>query len=358
MKATYKVKTAVAVAAAAIGIALLPTGAQAVDVPDSGAPRTLFYDDFRYGFAASGTGARWETQPTGGLANGDGITSTGSGGGLKVVPTGTDPVTGKPAFVSTSAPQSQGGNGTWDHVKWGARPKNTSAAGYPGFDTPKTGFLNCNTDMSATTTGTERHPFGTAVADPQSDPRLAAGAMVVSDAQSAVIFDFFVTNKKVYAIYERLRMPGTTYAAYSYAVPVADRASSTQKDSLLISVDSANSAVTWTVNGKSVLNVKGIGTRALDRKYMTLDHGGTEEVVHPRQLNCGVSTFTLLDGAVGSESRGLVHLDSVVDYFDPRKGAPTRQTFLDETSQAGNRLWGQGATLDVSKIEISAAGDR
>ncbi|MEV4501166.1 DUF6081 family protein [Streptomyces klenkii] len=357
MTATYKVKTAVAVAAAAIGIALLPTGAQAVDVPDSGAPKTLFFDDFRNGFAATGAGARWETQPTGGLANGDGITSTTSTG-LKVVPTGTDPATGKPAFVSTSAPQSQGGNGTWDHVKWGARPKSTSKAGYPGFDTPKTGSLHCTTNMSATTTGTEKHPFGTAVADPQSDPRLAAGAMVVSDAQSAVIFDFFVTNKKVYAIYERLRMPGTTYAAYSYAVPVADRASSTQRDNLRIVVDSENSAVTWFVNDKNVLNVKGIGTRAVDRKYMTLDHGGTEEVVHPRQLNCGVSTFTLLDGAVGSNTKGLVRLDSTVDYFDPRIGAPTRQTFLDETSAAGNRLWGQGATLDVSKIEIITAGDR
>lgn len=330
--------------------------ATVVMVPWSAAARTdaaatttvLLQDDFSHGFSTSGSGAVWNPP-----AGTDGLVSTSSQG-LKVVPTGTNPTTGLPAFAWTTGQQSAGGLGTFDHIKWAAMLKHTASSGIDGFDTPSSGTLSCTTTLGATGTGMAQQPFGAAVSDPDADPRLGSGVMLFTDQESGVIFDFFVTNKKIYAVYERRRISETqTYASFSYAVPVANRSSATEHDTLRISYNRAASAVTWAVNGTSVLSVSHVGTRAIDRAYMTLDHGGTEETVDLRQLDCGLGTFTLLDGAMGAEPRGLVRIDSAIDYYDPKTGAPTPQTFLDEASTAADRLWGQGVELDVCDIKVT-----
>ncbi|MFI8102735.1 DUF6081 family protein [Streptomyces sp. NPDC086023] len=340
---------AAAVSAVAMTAALLPATAAVAEESDGlAAPRrVLFRDDFTAGFANSGAGAKWSTPFT------DGVVTT-SAAGLKVVPSGTDPATGQPAFQWTTGQQSAGGMGTLDHIKWASMTTHTASTGLAGFDTPAAGTLSCATTLSATGTGMGAHPFGAAVSDAEADPRLGSGALLFTDPESNVVFDFFVTNKKIYAVYERLRKPGTTYAAYSYAVPVASR-TSTSTDTLKISVNRANASVTWTVNGANVLSVWGIGNRVPDRRYMTLDHGGTEETVRPRQLNCGLGTFTLLDGATGADGKGLVKIDSTVDYFNPRQGAPAAQTFVDGAGLAGNRLWGQGVQLRVGSVEVTSS---
>ncbi|MCX5008386.1 DUF6081 family protein [Streptomyces sp. NBC_00638] len=313
----------------------------------------LFHETFQNGFSATGPDAAWHTQDVAGVPGGDGVAHA-SALGLAVVPTGVNPRTGAPAFVSTTGQQADGGEGTRDHVKWTAMPNRTAGTGLPGFDVPATGALVCTTTLAVSTYGTEDHPFGAAVTDAQADPRLACGSMITADVESASIFGFFVTNTQVYANYERLRIPGTTYAAYTYAVPVAQRAPG-DVDMLRITLDRARSTVTWEVNGREVLSVDRIGHPVLDRAHQLLDHAGEPEDVSPRQLITGIGMFTLLDGALDADGTGLVRIDSApAHYVNPRSGAPWPQKFLDEQSISANRLWGQGVALNVRDVSVTA----
>ncbi|MBT2873174.1 hypothetical protein GTY64_09460 [Streptomyces sp. SID8376] len=310
--------------------------------------QTLLADSFSAGFDTTNT---WQVLGDGDFPQGDGVPTTSSEG-LKVTPAGRDSTTGEPAFRVTTAQQDDGGNGSGDHGKWLAFPRATATSGMPGYDIPKTGSLSCTSKISGRTFGTERHPFGSAVADPRTDVRLASAAMVTADFDSKAIFDFSVVNGKIYAIYERLPEHGATYAAYSYAIPVADRTPG-EWATLQVRLDQGGTRVTWKVNGRTVLSTDRIGTRAFDRTYMILDHGGTEERLKLKQLTCGFGLFTVLDAAAGPRGKGLVRLDSTPDfYYAPRVGSPTPQTFVDEESRPESRLWGQGAEIKVRSTQI------
>jgi hypothetical protein len=336
-----KRRTAVLAACAALVLGSLGPAARADD-----GPTVLLHDDFSAGFDST----RWGVQSAGDLPSGDGVVST-SPAGLLVVPTGTNPVTGLPAFAATDAPDAPAG-GTADHVKWLAFPLNIAPSGYPGFAVPATGSLNCAITMSATATGLDQQPFGAAVPQPQSDVRLAAADLVMADFESDAVFDISLTNTEIYAVYERLRAPGSSYAAYSYAIPVARRTPG-ELDALRVRVGEGGTRVSWFVNGREVLTTGHLGYRVFPRRFMLLDHGGTEQSVAPRQLTCGMGTFTVLDAA-GADGRALVKLDSTPDfYYSTRLGAPVPQTFLDPQSLTANRIWGQGEILRVRSVDIS-----
>jgi hypothetical protein len=343
---------ATAVLAAA---ALVPAESAHAATAEDG--RVLFHDDFRGGFDTTRAWTLLPTPDPGGtsLPAGDGITST-SAAGLHVRPSGTDRVTGQPAFVSTTGQQTAGGGGSdADHIKWLAYENVTSSAGLPGFDVPGTGALTCSATVSATATGVDRQPFGSAAPDPQSDPRLASASLIAADFGSNAIADLAVTNTEIYAVYERLRIPGSTWASYSYVVPVAPR-TPRQRNTLQIRYDQGGRRVTWLVDGQTVLSTDRIGHRAFDRSFLVLDHGGTEEDVTVRQSICGLGTGDELDGA-SADGRGLVQLDSTPGYYyNPRTGAPTPQQFLDPESLPGNRLWGQGITLDAGAVDVRTNG--
>jgi hypothetical protein len=182
------------------------------------------------------------------------------------------------------------------------------------------------------------------------------GSTATLDLETGMVFDFMITNTEIYAFYERLPAAGSTYAAFSYAVPVAARTPA-KKDTYQISLDKAGTRAVWKLNGKKVLSVNRIGTLALDRKYLLIDAGGTPEVVRPKQLICAVATFTLLDGASANGGRGLARLSSVPGhYFAPRSGRPSPQTFFDNRSLLQNRLFGQGTELEVARMEVTATG--
>ncbi|PYC83789.1 hypothetical protein C7C46_08565 [Streptomyces tateyamensis] len=337
-------------ALAAVGAIVMATVMPSTAFAAGSGTSTVVWDDFSNGFQSSGTGAKWFTVPTGNLPGGDGIPTT-SAAGLSVVPTGTNPATGQPAFVYTTGQQTAGGSGSRDQLKFVTMTTHTSSAGYPGFDAPAGGSVSCDTDMAVRTTGTGRNPFGIDSYTAAGDPRLGSGVAMATDSETSSIFDFFVTNTTVYAFYERLRMPNTSYASYSYAVPVAQRWPG-RSDHFKVTLDRDAGKVTWLLDGSPVLSVDKIGTRALPRQYMLLDHGGTEQQVFPRQLNCGVGMFTLLDGA-GSDGRGLVQLDSSPNYYySTQQGRPTAQTFADPGSQPQDRLWGQGVDLTVHSVSV------
>ena len=204
-------------------------------------------------------------------------------------------------------------------------------------------------------TGTAGHPFGDAIDDPEDDNRLAAVGMNVIDFESFMVFDFFVTNETIYAIYERLpfgRPVLGNYAAFTFSIPLTSTLPGEQHH-LKVAYDKNAGTVRWIVDDIERYAVSAIGHH-IDRSYMTLDHGGVEQTVAPNQLACGMGMFTLLDGHLPSGT-GLVRLSSVDGfYFDPEVGEPTPETFLDDESLEQNRLFGQGAELSMTKYVISS----
>jgi hypothetical protein len=175
-----------------------------------------------------------------------------------------------------------------------------------------------------------------------------------------MVFDIFFTNEHIYAFYEHLPFarsefggPYDRYAAFSYAIPIATR-TPLSFDTVSVGYDKSAGVVSWYVNGQKKFSVDRIGYR-IDRQYMLLDHGGTDESFSPNQLDCGMGMFTLLDGH-GPQHEGLVQLSSLPGfYFNPELGEPNPETFVDSASLASSRLFGQGAAIEVRKPSV---GDR
>ncbi|GAB1644478.1 DUF6081 family protein [Krasilnikovia sp. MM14-A1259] len=316
------------------------------------------WDDFRDGFRTAGPDARWFHTTAGPHVADDGIVDP-TADGLRVVSGGRHPRTGEPAFTRTVAPEPPDGAGlpgVLDHVKWLVYAQHQSSAGVPGFDAVPGRVLSCSALLSGRTYGTAGHPFGAAVRDPDDDLRLATAAINAFDPETYLVFDFFLTNKRVYAFYERLpfaRAALGDYAAFSYGVPVADRAPD-DEHRVEIAYDRAAGTVRWLLDGREVLRVDRIGHHLPGREHLVLDHGGTETVVGPRQLNFGMGLLSLLDGAApGHSAQGLVKLSGQPGFYhDPVAGPPHPQAFVDERSAESSRLFGQGAELRVRRFAI------
>jgi hypothetical protein len=72
----------------------------------------------------------------------------------------------------------------------------------------------------------------------------------------------------------------------------------------------------------------------------------------PRQLDCGMGSFSLLD-AHGPHNEALVKLSSTPNfYFNPTLGAPRPELFVDQTSRPESRLFGQGAVLRAQRPSV------
>ncbi len=309
-------------------------------------------------FSVGTASSRWTYFVLGSFVANDGITSFPSEGTLRVVSKGVNPTTGKPAFTRT-VPQTGGGvDGGIDHVKWLVYMNNTASSGYLGFDAAPTSAVRCEAMITGQVHGVESHPFGAAVSQPSTDARLAAFALNTADFETGMVFDFFFTNERVYAVYERLPFMRTStnrYAAFTYLVPVATRTPSTVHTAR-IEYDRGNGRVRWNLQGTTVFELTRIGRR-IDRQYLLIDHGGVEQTVAPRQLACGMGTFTLLDGYSPASGKGLVRLSSAPNhYFLPHLGEVYAQSFVDESSQASSRLFGQGVDFRVTKYTYSSSG--
>jgi hypothetical protein len=332
---------------------LLPRGAAA----QRSRPYVTLWDNFRGGFSATGPDARWFHFSAGVYVGDDGVATTGRDG-LRVVPTGTHPATGEPAFTRTISQESDNGFGLpggLDHVKWLVYMNHAASSGFPGFDAEPGRELSCSATISGRTYGTQGHPFGAGVANANDDPRLAAAALSTIDYETSMVFDFVLTNERIYASYQRLpfaRTATNNYAAFSFMVPVGNRTPA-DRHRLRIAYDRAAGTVRWLVNGREVHRVSRIGLR-LDRAYMTLDHGGVEARVAPRQLDCGMGMLTLLD-AYRPTDIGLVRVsDLPYFYFNPDLGEPEPELFIDNLSLRQNRLFGQGAEIRVRRYRVSS----
>lgn len=321
----------------------------------------LFHDDFHDGLRIDGADARWGyfvvPAADGSMAFvGDDGEATSTDEGLEVRASGAHPTSGEPAFTST-VPQEHGDPdavpGGVDHVKWLVYANATASTGFPGFDTLPGHELVFRATISGQTFGTAEHPFEESVLDPDDDLRLAAVALNTYDPESWMVYDFWLTNRGIYAFYERLpfgRLQLGTYAAFSFHQRVGDRSPYDWHD-LEIAYNRSAGTVRWSVDGEEHLRVERIGYR-IAREHMTIDHGGAEEPIESRQLNGGMGMFTLLDGALPSR-RALVRLSGIEGtYFHPEHGEPATQVFVDETSVDGSRLFGQGARLRVASFTV------
>ncbi|GAB3723954.1 DUF6081 family protein [Nocardiopsis nanhaiensis] len=363
--------TVVAASAAALLLTpwVIPAAAESENESSFGPerPYRLVWDDYSNGLDTEGPDADWWLLADGDYVADDGIVTT-SRGQVEIAASGTHPETGEPAFTNTLAQEEENGGirGDLDHVKWLSYANHEASTGQMGFDAVPGRELSCETTMWGHTTGTEEHPFGDAVVDPQDDLRLASVGLTVHDVETDTLFEFLFTNTQIYVFYERLaanRTEDNNYWSFLYTIPVADRE---PEDShrFRISYDRENGKVFWYLDGRRVFEVDRIG-ESLDPTddidygdYLMLDHGGVEEEVEPRQLACGMGSFTIVDGAVaqpGHDGDGLVKLSTAEDhYFDPVLGEPYQQNFLDEESLEGNRVWGQGATFGMTPLVISS----
>jgi hypothetical protein len=345
-------------------------GAQAAPPSPQASPAILFRDEFREGFLIDGAGARWGhfalPAPDGSLAfvGDDGIAST-SDRGLEVKSGGSHAQTGEPTFTKTVPPEvgdPAALPGGIDHVKWLVYTTDVTTGGLPGFDAEPGSELVFHTRMSGRCHGTAGHPFGDHVHDPADDLRLASPTFNTYDPESWMVFDFWLTNRQIYAFYERLpfgRAQLGNYAAFSFQLPVGQRSPDDWHD-LAIAYDRSAGTVRWIVDGEERFRVDRIG-HLIDRQDLTIDHGGTPESIEPRQLSGGMGLLTLLDGALPSGD-ALVRLSDVEGtYFDPQQGEPAAQVFVDEASSDASRLFGQGAALQMEHFTVerrAAPGSR
>lgn len=332
-------------------------------LPAQSSSSRAVYDDFRDGFAPvdlfTGSGSKWNYFSAGPYIGNDAVTSTSPTRGLSVAARGINPGTGKPAFSITLGQEGSAENpfslpGGVDHVKFLVYANRAASSGFPGFDALPGRELHLETWIRGQTHGVSGHPFGSAVTQPDDDLRLAACAFNTIDFETFMVFDFFITNRHVYAFYERLpfgRGPQLgNYAAFSFAVRSEEREPD-QYHHLRLSYYRDTGRVRWFVDGNLVLEVNRIG-RLINRRYMTLDHGGTEVAVRPRQLCGGLGMFSLLDAYLPTK-RSLVKLsNSPGFYFDPERGQPTSVAFVDANSARSSRLFGQGASMQVRRVNI------
>jgi hypothetical protein len=326
----------------------------------SGRAYHLVWDQFKDGFSVDGPDAKWFYFAAGPHVGNDGTVTTSRRSGLRVVSSGTNQATGEPAFTLSLGQEGSPDNpfglpGTVDHVKWLAFMNAATPSGVPGFEAVEGQELSCEATMSGETFGTAGHPFGSAVANAEDDFRLATVTMSAIDFETFVHFLFAITNERIYAIYERpplARAVFGDYAGFVFGVPVAER-NPGDEHKLEIAFDKAAGTVRWLVQNREVFRVDAIG-HLIDREHLLIDHGGTEQLVSPNQLDCGMGLLNLLDGR-GPGGEGLVRISNTSDfYFDPEVGAPAPASFVDEASAGTSRLFGQGAELRMKRFAVSS----
>jgi len=304
----------------------------ALPVASGAAPKQiLFSDTFKNGLDLTHNWAYLSLGPF--VANGG--VATAKPNGLDVKSSGTNPVTGEPAFINVPF-----GGGDFDHVKWMADTQHFASTGFPGFDAAPGQQLSFTMQAKGQTFGTQFQPFGSAVTDPQSDLRLASYAMNVIDYETGMVFDTWETNSRIYPYYERLNLTGTaTYQAFSSIFPGVPR-NKNAEDTVELQYDRSAGIVRWVINGHVAAQVDKIGFPA-PGATMLINRGGTPQLAAPRQLNGGMALFTLMDGGGLSPSgQGLVNLGGAYDFPGSFAGGPN--------------IFGQGAEMVVHDFQVTS----
>jgi len=193
------------------------------------------------------------------------------------------------------------------------------------FAPPDRGWIRFEVEMATVISETERNPFG---ADP-GDPRLAAAAFNVIDPSTAMVFDFFVSNTRIAAVYERLPYAQTTenpYPAFTVLTATDVPTSRGQWHKYAVAYDRAHNDVEWWVDDRKVV----------ERRYVGAPSHRSGPIVKPETLRMGGGLFTLVDDLNNDLQRA---------------GDNPKTRGLDSTS--AHELFGQGGQVQFRRFGVS-----
>lgn len=293
------------------------------------------------------------------------------------------------AFVATVP---QGPVGTLDHVKWLGYWRKGDAvvpgADYKSFTAPSDGRWLI---IKASGVGADQYysaPVPPDVAyclrDQYQDPRPCCAAFAILDPVNLLTCDFLITRKRVYAIYERLPFlkPGWPippvyqgpnlisagdYHGFTHIVPIFERDQNVaplEEDlDLEFRYNKVKGVLEWWVNGVRRLEWTRIGA-GMDRQYRALDHNGPDVRITPDGFCAGFGLFSLLDCHDTNEdqtsdpapvqlcSPSVEYVNPKLDLSYPFGQAILDTTFIDTTSAAGNRIFGQGVQFNIKALSV------
>ncbi|MBY0346155.1 MAG: hypothetical protein K2P98_04735, partial [Neisseriaceae bacterium] len=207
--------------------------------------------------------------------------------------------------------------------------------------------------------------FGNAIKNPNEDFRIACYGLVSLVPELSLTNDWICTNEVIYALVERLPTVGSTYAAYTYCIPVFKRDPNIDPlhdfHKFQTVFDRANGTVTWVLDDSPVFQITQLGTRLTEQnafvyskkgkaepltnptRFKVLDHGGIDELLEIINVQTGLAFFTLLDAyqpnnvddVRDSTTIGLVRLESnafrfpgIFFYNDPLVNAGLPANFV------------------------------
>ena len=197
----------------------------------------------------------------------------------------------------------------------------STAEFYPG----EHGLLTTEADMRVTTFGTKGNPYG---AD-GGDVRLGCGALNTIDPKTFMVFDFFVSNDQIVALYERLPFGQSSknpYPSFTELIPVAVPTSPGQWHRYAICYNRANDRAEWRVDGAVVAERGSVGAPPGERG----------PIVKIDSLKIGGGLFTLLGDLNNDRAR-----------IGDREKIPG----LDPLYQ--RCLFGQGARVEFKPFKIA-----
>lgn len=242
------------------------------------------------------------------------------------------------------------------------------------FALPECGELYAEITMAAQTYGTAKQPFGSAVADPAGDPRLAYAGFSLIDFEQAYNFAHVMTTGASFVFYERLPFfrnetssETTQEAAFTGAFQIGQRNySAPMQDLHPVGIAlSKRKGATWWLAGSVVHNIPRIGIMPNQTDLIYKSPGTTQRA----DINCvsvGFGNFSFLDGMppesmlrTDTTFQGLAQLISPGDddccttssYTFPLK--PSKElSFVVDEPDVSDRLFGQGAAIMVKDLNV------
>lgn len=193
------------------------------------------------------------------------------------------------------------------------------------FGPRERGLLTVETEMRVTTSGTEGNPF----AADAGDVRLGCGAFNTIDTRTFMVFDFFVSNSKIVALYERLpfaQSKDNPYPAFTELIPTGVPTAPGQWHRYAITYDRAQNRAEWRVDGEVVA----------ERTFIGAPPGETAPIVKIDGLKIGGGLFTMM---------GDLYNDRV------RSGDGDKIPGLDPLYQ--RCLFGQGVSVEFKPFSIT-----
>lgn len=205
-----------------------------------------------------------------------------------------------------------------------------------------------------------------------NDVRFGNAGFMTYDAETHLGFGFYMTNDRVYGVYQRVPLDGNVpqviphEAAFVYVYPLNKRKRA-MVNKLRIALDSKYGTATWYVDGDRRYRIGHIGQYDRKSGFLVQDFGGVDIPVFPQSISILVGTFTLLDYypvckdvqkcEYPAKEIALVSSSATCmapKMYNPLCGPPAPVVYFDPVGQSPNmHIWGQGVALWLDSITVS-----